>query len=110
MQLDKGEVQWFVDLPLLETRWRGCDEAWHLQQAIDSMSKHAQVYRLRRGTKKGTVVVDLFSPIPRWASRRWDYAGIPATAANCLFSYVFPEERLGDELAFARERMWLRPL
>jgi hypothetical protein len=71
-----GEVKWFVDMPLLETRWRGCDEAWHLQQAIDSSLGHPQLYARRKGTAKETVVVDLFSPVPNWARRRWDYAGL----------------------------------
>jgi hypothetical protein len=108
LHVENGEVKWFVDLPVLETRWRGCDEAWHLQQAIDAMRGHPQIYATRKGTASGTVVVDLFSPIPQWARRRWDYSGEPTTASNCLLSYVFASSRVEEELKFVQERMWLR--
>jgi len=108
MDVVKGEVRTFFDLPTIETRWRGCDEAWHLQQALDAVFGHPQLYRIRRGSLKGTVVVDLFSPIPNWVSRRWECTGMPAAPINCLLSYVFPEAHIDHELHFARERMWLR--
>ena len=110
LQAELGEVRWFVDLPRLEPRWRGCDEAWHLQQAIDSFLGHPQIFGLRKGTVKDTVVVDFFSPVPNWARRRWDYSGAPTLADKCLFSYVFSSSRVEEELKFGRERMWLRPL
>lgn len=110
LHAEVGEVKWFVDMPLLETRWRGCDEAWHLQQAIDSSLGHPQMYASRKGTSRETVVVDFFSPAPNWARRRWDYSGMPTFASKCLFSYVFASSRIDEELKFARERMWLREL
>jgi hypothetical protein len=69
MELAQGVVQCFIDFPILTTHWRACDEAWHLQQAIDAVSQHPQVYKIRSGPSKGTVAVDFFSPIPGWAQR-----------------------------------------
>lgn len=52
-----------LDLP--ESDWRGCDDAWRLQCAIDAAQNHPQVFRLRNSPPKGTVIVDFFRHCPR---------------------------------------------
>ena len=53
-------------------------------------------------------VIDFFSPVPMWARRRWEAIGEPATTSGCLFSVKFSEADVGDEIAFAREYIWLK--
>jgi hypothetical protein len=108
VELKQGVVTRLLNLPSREIRWRACDEAWHLQQAIDAAEGRPQTYRCRNGHTAGTTAVDFFSPVPQWASRRWDYTGTPVVTTRCLFSYVFDNDQLGDELAFMQERMWLQ--
>jgi hypothetical protein len=108
VKVHDGVVSQLLDLPYRETRWRPCDEAWHLQQAIDASAGTSQLYRLRKGSSISSTVVDLFSPVPQWATRRWDYVGTRVMSAGCLFSYVFGDDHIKAELAFAQERMWLR--
>src|SRR5207245_9270539 len=57
----------------------------------------------------GTRIVDCFSPVPMWARRRWDAVGEPVASSGCLFSYKFTEREISEELAFARDRLWLTP-
>jgi hypothetical protein len=108
VELKEGVATRLLNLPLLEIRWRACDEAWHLQQAIDAAEGHPQSYRRRKGHNAGTTAVDFFSPVPQWASRRWDYTGTRVVATGCLFSYVFGDDELEGELRFMQERMWLQ--
>jgi len=108
VHIDRGRVTQLLNLPSQESIWRPCDEAWHLQQAIDHQAGHPQLYRVRPTSSMKNAVVDFYSPLPGWARRRWDYVGTPALASGCLISYVFDKERVAKELEFAQERMWLR--
>lgn len=106
VELEDGRLSRLLDLPTFETKWRGCDEAWHLQQAIDATAGHPQVYKLRDETDH-SVVLDVFSPIPSWAQRRWDYVGVRVPRLHSLVAYRFDSSVLQAELHFAQERMWL---
>jgi len=95
----------FLDLPLKATRWRGCDDAWYLQMAIDHRRGTPQVYRRR--SSPGGAYLDFFSPLPLWAQRRLAILGRPAARHKCLFSYYVPERELAAEEEFLQERLWL---
>ena len=105
-----GLVTRLLDLPLYETHWRAFDEAWHLLQAIDAASGHPQVFRVRTGTQNGMGVMDFYSPVPTWATRRWDAVGLRTVPNSSLMSYTFPEIQIDAECSFATERMWLKRL
>jgi len=106
VQLHNGNPEHLLDLPLTGSRWRGCDEAWRLQLAIDAMRGKAQQFRIRPGPKS-TAVMEFFSPVPMWAQRRWDAVGEPVPSSGCLFAYRLPETELAEETRFAREILWL---
>lgn len=106
-EIERGELKRLVDLPIFETRWRACDEAWRLQAARDSLSGTPQQYRTCRGPAKDTTLLQLFSPIPLWLQRRWEAIGQPALASGCLLAYTLPDRRLTEELKFANEHFWL---
>ena len=109
IQLRDGNPERLIDLPLAGSRWRGCDEAWHLQMAIDAQRGNAQRFRVRPGPKD-TQVIQFFSPIPMWSRRRWDTHGEPVSDPGCLFAYRLSEAEVVEELHFARERLWLEEL
>jgi hypothetical protein len=98
----------FVDLPLRGSRVRGCDEAWHLQMAIDAQRNVPQQFRLRRGPLNSQLI-DLFSPIPMWAQRALDASGEPAASTGALFSYraTHNVEKVVDLL---KNALWLSPI
>ena len=109
IQLRDGNPERLIDLPISGSRWRGCDEAWHLQMAIDSQRGDAQRFRVRSGPED-TQVIQFFSPVPMWARRRWDAVGEPVPPSGCLLAYQLPETELVEELHFAREALWLEEL
>ena len=106
LDMRDGNPERLIDFPARQSRWRGCDEAWHLQMAIDAQRGEPQRFRIRPGPD-GTRVVEFFSPVPMWACRRWDAVGEPVSATGCLFAYRLAEAELTEELRFAREALWL---
>ena len=109
VQLRKGTPEYLIDLPISDGRWRGCDEAWHLQMAIDAQRGEPQRFRVRAGPAH-TRVVEFFSPVPMWARRRWDAVGEPVPVSGCLLAYRLTEAELEEELRFTREALWLEEL
>lgn len=108
VQLNNGQPERMIDLPQRGSRWRGCDEAWHLQMAIDAQRGSPQRFRV---TPSGdAVVLELFSPAPAWARRRWDAIGEPVPSAGSLFAYRIPKTEIDEERRFAREALWLEEM
>jgi hypothetical protein len=105
-ELVEGQSRRFIDLPLPGSQARGCDEAWHLQAAIDADRKEPQRFRVRQ-LSDGATALDFFSPVPMWARRRWDAIGTPIENKGCLFSYSFSRVEVDEEIGFIRERLWL---
>ena len=101
-----GNPERLIDLPAGGSRWRGCDEAWYLQMAIDARRGEPQRFRMRAGPEN-TKVLEFFSPVPMWARRRWDAVGEPVSASGCLFAYRLAKAESAEEMRFAREALWL---
>jgi len=109
VQLLNGNPERLIDLPISGGRWRGCDEAWRLQMAIDA--KRGKPQRLRIGSGPGgTSIIEFFSPVPMWARRKWDAVGEPVSGSGCLFAYRLADTEREEELRFAREALWLDEL
>jgi hypothetical protein len=106
VQLRDGCPERLIDLPLPGSRWRGCDEAWRLQLAIDADRAEPQRFRVRSGCG-GAAVIELFSPLPMWARRRWEAVGESVPRSGCLLAYRFATAELEEELRFARDEVWL---
>jgi hypothetical protein len=94
-----------LDLPLKKSRWRGSDEAWHVQMAIDLRYGQPQVYRRRAAD--GGVRLDFFSPLPLWAQRRLMIFGRSVPPQKCLMSFWLPSGEAKVEERFLRDRLWL---
>jgi hypothetical protein len=107
VELRNGIPEKLVDLPLLNSRLRGCDEAWRLQFAIDAVRNQPQRFKVRTSNDQGSRIVDFYSPVPAWAQKRWDAIGEPVSSSGCLFSYKFPISELQEEINFMQERLWL---
>ena len=108
VQINKGSPEHLVDLPVdgNKNQWRGCDEAWHLQMAIDAKRGEPQRFRICKDAEAGSVI-EFFSPVPMWAQRKWDAVGEPIHGSGHLFAYKFPESEISEELHFIRENLWL---
>jgi len=104
VQLANGLPTKFLDLPT-RSRWRGCDEAWYVQLALDATRRTPQKYRVR--SAQGGSYFDFFSPIPSWAERRLAIVGEPAPRAKCLFSYRVPQQELKAQEEYLQKNLWL---
>ena len=109
IEMSDGRPERLVDLPLADSRWRGCDEAWRLQMAIDATRGSAQLFRINSGPEN-SYVMQFFSPIPMWARRRLDSVGHPVSSPGCLFAYRLAETELVEEVRFASDALWLAEL
>lgn len=104
-QLSAGVPVKLLDLPLQGDRWRGCDAAWRIQMAIDAVACRPQEYRLR--AVEGGAILDLFSPIPKWARRRLAIIGSEVQPAGCLTSFLVPEAEIATEEEFLKDLLFL---
>ncbi|MBX3207424.1 MAG: hypothetical protein KF764_20415 [Labilithrix sp.] len=118
VDLSNGQPERMIDLPQRGSRWRGCDEAWHLQMAIDAQRGTAQHFRVSPTSDPDVVLLEFFSPIPGWARRRWDAIGEPTPSSGDdrlsgkgnLFAYRIAKVEIDEERQFAREALWLEEM
>ena len=104
-ELDAGTVVRLLDFPLQKSRWRGCDEAWYLQMAIDHCRHRPQLYRHR--DEGDGVRLDFPSPLPKWSQRRLMIIGRPILPDRSLMSYRLSSTEAETEERFLQERLWL---
>jgi hypothetical protein len=107
VDLAQGQPVGWIDLPLSTSRYRGCDEAWHLLAAIDAVRGEPQVVEVNR--RQEATQMRFFSPIPSWAQHRIELIGEPVVGARgCLFAIDLKPDDEEDEFAFLASRLWLR--
>lgn len=106
VEMSNGRPERLVDLPLADSRWRGCDEAWRLQMAIDASRGSAQTFSISLGPRN-SYVMQFFSPLPMWAQRRLDSIGHRVSRPGSLFAYRMAEDEVAEEVRFAKEALWL---
>lgn len=107
VEVTDGIATRLLDFPLFENHWRACDEAWHLLQACDAVAEHPQRFRIRQGQNKNQAIMDFYSPVPEWATRRWDAVGRRTVPSASLMSFIIPSTQVDAECEFAAKRMWL---
>lgn len=106
VELIDGNPHRLLDLPVSGSRDRGCDEAWRLQAAVDAVRGAPQRFKINESQNGWTL--DLFSPVPMWAQRRWDCIGEPVSSSRgALCSYLIDAGNVADEVQFATDQLWL---
>lgn len=106
VDLANGRPRYVLDLPMPRSQLRGCDWAWYIQAAIDSVSGHPQQFCVIKDNRD-SVLVKFFSPLPMFIQRRWDIIGQSVPASGCLFAYRFSPQDLEQELEIAQKQIWL---
>jgi len=107
VRLEDGIPTGLVNFPT-QSAVRGCDEAWHLQQAIDYTRANPQQFSVRYSDDGSAGFLDFFSPVPEWAQRRWLAVGEPADRKGALITFRFDSSISPDEIKFAERRMWVK--
>jgi hypothetical protein len=108
VQADGGTPTRFIDLPADDPDVPGHDEAWRVQAALDAERGTPQVFRVSDTARAGGATVDFFSPLPRWAERRLQLAGMTVPKSRgALFSYRVPADALPDLAGFLASMLWM---
>jgi len=111
VRLEGGQPVQMVDLPVADVAQPGCDEAWRLQAALDSLDGHPQVFRLRPAGHGTSVVLGCFSPVPSWAEKYLSLKGDPwEKSGGALFAYRLDQSVVRDVEELLIEKLWMRPL
>lgn len=107
VQVEDGQVTRLVDLPRLDRRFRGCDEAWWLQFAIDAQLGTPQVVGVSP-TLENRQTLNLNMPLPMWAERRLLVLAelTPERPSGWLFAYSVESDEVGEEIDFLQSRLW----
>lgn len=105
VELAGGRVERVVDFR--PTEWRACDQAWHLQMAVDAAAGRPQQYEVS-SISDHEVAIDCFSPLPGWAQRRLEVIGRRIYGRRALLSYAIALSEVGAERAFLKEALWLQ--
>ena len=108
VELAQGQVVKLLEFPTTNSRLRGCDEAWRLQLAIDAERGQPQLFKVRHETHSS--VVEFYSPLTMWATRRWNETGEPVTTTSGLFAYKFPAIEISEEIRFMQRELWLQQI
>ena len=77
---------------------------------ISVLSGKARTASVTAMTSVEALVLELFSPVPAWARRRWDAIGEPVPKSGSLFAYRVAKAEIEEERRFARDALWLEEL
>jgi hypothetical protein len=105
VELHAGEVGRLLDLG---KEWRGCDEAWHLQMAIDAEKGVPQQYRLSDLGPGKAALLEFFGPLPQWAQRRIDVVAERVRSPGTLLAYRLAREEADGLRPFLEENLWVQ--
>ncbi|MBB5538845.1 hypothetical protein [Rhizobium giardinii] len=104
-ELLNGDVVKLFEFPEPEDRWRGCDIAWRLMLALQSHQGRAVAYRVE--IREDMAGLDLFHPIPDWATRALIFTGKQVPARSCLLSFDIPVAELSATEKFLETFLFL---
>ncbi|GGU90070.1 hypothetical protein GCM10010182_00650 [Actinomadura cremea] len=110
--VSEGTPLRLIDLPVDDPAAPGHDEAWRVQAALDAVGGSPQVFRTGpcSATSAGRTV-DFFSPLPQWAERNLELAGMPVPrTAGALRSYRIPEAAIQSLAHFLTNMLWMRQI
>jgi hypothetical protein len=97
-----------LDLPTDDPSLPGRDEAWRVQAALDADRGVPQVFRVSSTGRASGKTIDFFSPLPQWAERYLQLAGMAVPKSRgALFSYRIHEDALPDLTGFLASMLWM---
>lgn len=110
VDLQQGVPTSVLDLPLTHGVAPGWDEARRIQAALDAERGSPQLFRLRSAAPtENHVIFDFFGPLPSWADRYLDLAGLPVIKSpGALFSYCIPLGAVDETRRFLTEALWMQ--
>lgn len=109
VRFEAGAPTRLIEFPVDDPVVPGRDEAWRYQAAVDAVRGTPQQFRLRRGgCPSGEKTFDFFSPLPSFAERYVQFAGLAlGRTPGALFSFRLPAEAAGDVTRFLTDMLWM---
>ncbi|MHA7861536.1 hypothetical protein ACX1DX_09225 [Tessaracoccus sp. Y36] len=107
VRFEAGQPIRLMEFPLTDPWLPGRDEAWRYQAAVDAMRGTPQQFRIRPGAREDAIL-DFFSPLPGFAERYVQLAGLTlGKTPGALFSFrLLP--RAGDDVTkFLNNMLWM---
>lgn len=108
VDLQAGRPTKMLDFPLPNSHWRGYDDAWRLQAAIDAARANPQRFRILDKTSDTKIIV-FASPLPTWCVRRLDTVAEPVASDQGLVAYEIRTLEIQQETDFLKDLLWLMP-
>ncbi len=105
VELSDGKPMRLMDLPMVGSRYRGCDDGWRLQMAIDAASGRPQRYSLRQVDAGAALAFDF--PVPMWATRRLETVGRRVANSEALMEYLVPHRFVSEEIQYLENALGL---
>lgn len=105
VELSDGKPMRLMDLPMTGSRYRGCDDGWRLQMAIDAASGHPQRYSLREVDAGAALAFDF--PLPMWVTRRLETVGRRVANSEALLEYLVPPRFVPEEIQYLQNALGL---
>lgn len=104
-----GTPQRLIEFPVHDPVVPGRDEAWRYQAAIDALRGTPQQFRLRWGARASDdVTLDFFSPLPGFAERYVQFAGLAlGKTPGVLYSFRLPSRAVADVKKFLTDMLWM---
>lgn len=92
VRCEAGVPMRILEFPVADPVVPGRDEAWRYQAAIDALRGTPQEFRIRRGARPSDdAILDFFSPLPGFAERYVQFAGLAlGKSTGSLFSFRLP--------------------
>jgi len=109
VRFEAGVPMRLMEFPVADPVVPGRDEAWRYQAAIDAQRGTPQEFRIRRGARPTDhVALDFFSPLPGFAERYVQFAGLAlAKTPGALFSFRLPAEAVDNVTEFLTDLLWM---
>jgi hypothetical protein len=105
VELSDGKPMRLLDLPVTGSRYRGCDDGWRLQMAIDAAAGRPHRYRLRHVDADAALAFDF--PLPMWATRRLETVGKRIAGSDALMEYQVPPQFVREEVQYLENTLGL---
>lgn len=107
--IDGQAVKW-VRFPVVDRRFRACDEAWWAIFALDA--QRATPQKLAISPIGGQVRVAVSQPIPMWAERRLLTVGEYAATRpkGSILAFDLRSSDSDEEIEFLVQSLWLEPV
>ena len=109
IRFEDGAPKRLIELPVNDPVVPGRDEAWRYQAAVDAARGLPQRFRRRASGSHGDErVFDFFSPLPGFAERYLQLAGLAlGRTPGALFSFRVPLGACDDAAAFLTDMLWM---